>query len=114
MTEELKILADGILEKCNQLADMLEDMVDMVENDDESLEDSDIDIQQISDCLEDVYGIRELFDGIGDLTIDRIHAMATDENPIVKDDELEIVFADGTTYRKFGYNDKARKKICLA
>lgn len=67
MTKEFKKLADGILGKCNELADMLEDMVYMVENEDESLEDSGIDLQQISECLEEIYGIREVFDGIDDL-----------------------------------------------
>lgn len=62
MTEEFKVLADGISVKLDELADMLEDMVYMVENEDESLEDSGVDLQQISDCLEEVYCIREVFD----------------------------------------------------
>ena len=62
MTKEFKTLADGISGKLDELADMLEDMVYMVDNEDESLEGSGVDLQQISDCLEEVYCIREVFD----------------------------------------------------
>lgn len=64
MTKEFKMLADGISVKLNELADMLEDMVYIVENENESLEGSGVDLQQISDCLEDTYSIREVFDNI--------------------------------------------------
>lgn len=109
MTEEFMSQKDAIVEKCCQLADLLEELEEMAESDEESLEDANVDLQQISDCLEEVYGIREVFDAAEDMPIEDVRALATKANPIVLEDDFRIQFRDGTVYRIYPYDCIARK-----